>query len=87
MELLGSNRMKKILIVAAAAGLMSLAACSGAETANEAAAENLAEVIEEGADNLEDMADNATNETAEAALENAADNLHEAADNVEANAH
>lgn len=71
--------MKKVLIVAAATGLMSLAACESTPAANNTA-ENVAEALEESADNLELAADNATNEVAEDALENAADNLEEAAD-------
>lgn len=73
--------MKKILIVAAATGLMSLAACGGNTAANNTA-ENVAAGLEAEADNMEMLADNATNDVAEAALENAADNLEAAADNV-----
>ena len=71
--------MKKILIVAAATGLMSLAACETAPTANNTA-ENVAAGLEADADNMEMVADNATNEVVEDAAENAADNLEEAAD-------
>jgi phosphosulfolactate synthase (CoM biosynthesis protein A) len=80
--LLGSTRMKKIVLVAAAAGLLSLTAC-GSNTPAENAADAQADNLEMMADNMEDMADNATTEASEAALENQADNLHEAADNVE----
>ncbi|WP_294298213.1 hypothetical protein [uncultured Sphingomonas sp.] len=79
--------MKKVLIVAAAAGLMSLAACNSKQAEmNEANAEAVADNIEAQADNLEAMADNATNESTEAMLENAADNMHAKADAAEANA-
>ncbi|MDR6851168.1 outer membrane murein-binding lipoprotein Lpp [Sphingomonas sp. BE123] len=73
--------MKKILIVAAATGLMSLAACNSEPAANNTA-ENVAADLEASADNMEMMADNATNEVAEDALENAADNMEDAAANV-----
>jgi hypothetical protein len=81
--MLGSNRMKKIAFVLAAAGLMSVAACTKSPEA--AAVENNAEMVadnlEMGADNLEAAASN----TADAITENAgnvADNLNAAADNV-----
>ena len=77
--------MKKILIVAAATGLMSLAACESAPVTNNTA-ENVAEALEESADNPEMMADNATNEVVEEQLENAADVTEERADEVGANA-
>lgn len=77
--------MKKVLIVAAATGLMSLAACETAPVTNNTA-ENVAEALEESADNMEMMADNATNEVAEDALETEADNLQDRADEVAANA-
>ena len=73
--------MKKVLIVAAATGLMSLAACGGTPAANNTA-ENVAEALENTADVLEAEADNVTNGVAEAALENAADTLDNAAANV-----
>jgi len=73
--------MKKILIVAAATGLMSLAACDNTPAANNTA-ENVAAALEETADNLEAAADNATNEVVEGVLENAADAADAAADNV-----
>ncbi len=73
--------MKKILLVAAATGLMSVAACTPTPAANNTA-ENVAEALEDSADNLELAADNATNEVAEAALENAADTLDNAAANI-----
>lgn len=76
--------MKKILIVAATAGLMSLAACNGGETNNtvEAAIEN----HEANAAMYDEMADNATNESTEAMFENAADAQENAADVLEDNA-
>ncbi|PKP91846.1 MAG: hypothetical protein CVT77_10875 [Alphaproteobacteria bacterium HGW-Alphaproteobacteria-16] len=73
--------MKKVLIVAAATGLMALAACTSEPAANNTA-ENVAEALEADADNMEMMADNATNEVVEAALENQADALDAAADNI-----
>ncbi|MBA4762249.1 hypothetical protein [Sphingomonas sp.] len=72
--------MKKILIVAAATGLMSLAACNTPAANN--TAENVAAGMEAEADNMEMVADNATNEVVEDAAENAADNMEAAADNV-----
>ena len=73
--------MKKIVFVAAAAGLMSLAACNQ-ETPTENAGDAMAANLEAQADNMEAMADNATTESSEAMLENQADNLEEAADNA-----
>jgi hypothetical protein len=72
--------MKKVLIVAAATGLMSLAACGGTPAANNTA-ENTIEALENGAELLENEAAGATNE-AGAILENAADGLENAAANV-----
>jgi hypothetical protein len=77
--------MKKILIVAATAGLMSLAACGG-ETTN-TVAENVAESHEANAAMYEEAADNTTNAIAENVLENAAEVEENAADAAEANAH
>jgi len=76
--------MKKILIVAATAGLMSLAACGG-ETTN-TAAENMIESHEANAAIYEEAADNAANAAVENILENAADVEENAADAVEGNA-
>lgn len=73
--------MKKVLIVAAATGLMSLAACNGGTSAANNTAENVAESLENGADLLEAEAANSTNE-AGAILENAADTLDNAAANI-----
>ena len=76
--------MKKIAFAFAAAGLLSVAACSQSPEA--AAVENnadmLADNLEMQADNMEDMADNATTDNAATAMENSADNLETAADNV-----
>jgi len=79
-----SDRMKKILIVAAAAGLASLAACNSTPT--NTTAENVAESHEANATAYDAMADNSTNATAEAVLENAADVEENKADAAEANA-
>jgi rubrerythrin len=77
--------MKKILIVAATAGLMSLAACGG-ETTN-TAVENAVESHEANAAMYEEAADNTVNAVAENVLENAAAVEENAADALEANAH
>lgn len=77
--------MKKILIVAATAGLMSLAACNGGNTTN-TTAENVAESQEANAAFYEDSADNATNAVAENVFENAADAADNAADVAHDNA-
>lgn len=77
--------MKKILIVAATAGLMSLAACSGGTT--NTTAENVAESHEANAAIYDDAADNTSNVVAEAVLENAADVEENKADAAMANAH
>ncbi|WHU03601.1 MULTISPECIES: hypothetical protein [unclassified Sphingomonas] len=77
--------MKKILIVAATAGLMSLAACGGATT--NTTAENVAADAAANAAAYEAAADNTTNAAAEAVLENAANVEENKADAAEANAH
>ncbi|UYY59066.1 hypothetical protein [Sphingomonas sp. S2-65] len=76
--------MKKLLIVAATAGLMSLAACNGGteNTATEAAIDN----HEANAAIYEDAADNTANAAVENVLENAADVEENKADALEANA-
>jgi hypothetical protein len=82
--MLGSIRMKKIAFVLAAAGLMSLAACTKptpAENNTAAIGDNLEAV----ADNIDEVADNTSNAVAADALENAADGLHNAADAVTSN--
>ncbi|AJP71470.1 hypothetical protein [Sphingomonas hengshuiensis] len=76
--------MKKILIVAATAGLMSLAACGG-ETTN-TVAENVAASEEANAAIYDAAGDNATNEVVETALENAEAVAENNADVAEANA-
>lgn len=70
--------MKKVLIVAAATGLMSLAACGGTPAANNTV-ENVAESLENGADLLAADGANAANEVG-AILDNASETL----DNVAA---
>jgi hypothetical protein len=76
--------MKKVLIVAAAAGLMSLAACNTTPTtSNELNAETAADNFAMQADNLEAAADNATTEAGAAILENAAGNADAAAANAQ----
>ena len=72
--------MKKIALVAVAAGLMSVAACN--RTPTEQAADNVSDNMEVQADNLEDMADNTTGADA-AALSNASENVEDQADAVE----
>lgn len=76
--------MKKAVFVLAAAGLMSLAACSK-QTPTENAADATANALDNAGENLEDLADNTSNDATAAALDNAADNLHSAADKVESN--
>jgi hypothetical protein len=67
----GYITMKKMFVLAAAAGLVSLAACNS--TPREQAADNIEANSEAVADNLEDAADNATTPAGEAMLENTAD--------------
>jgi hypothetical protein len=71
------------LVIAAAAGLLALAACQKSPQAEavENAGENAAASIDNQADALSAAADNATDATA-ATLDNQAANLHSAADNV-----
>ena len=82
--MLGSNRMKKIAFVLAAAGLMSVAACTKSPEA--AAVENNADMVADNmemtADNMDAIADNTSNAVAADVLENVADNMNAAADNV-----
>lgn len=63
--------MKKIVLLAAASGLLSLTACNSSP--REQVADNIEANSEAVADNLEDAADNTNNASAEAALENTAD--------------
>ena len=72
--------MKKIALVAIAAGLMSVAACN--KTPTQAAADNVSDNMEAEADNLGAMADNATGAEA-AAISNASENMEDQADAVE----
>jgi hypothetical protein len=79
---LGAIVMKKVLIVAAAAGLVSLAACTGAT--NNTAAENAVESHEANAEAYDAAADNAATPAEANALENAEaaeENAAEAAEN------
>lgn len=80
--MLGSIRMKKFAFVLAAAGLMSVAACSKPETPAENNADVVADNLQSAADNLDAVADNTSNAVAAGALANAADNLNATADNV-----
>lgn len=83
--MLGSNRMKKIAFVLAAAGLMSVAACNDKTPAADnviANAELVSDNLTATADNLVAVADNTTNGAAAAAIGNAADQLNAAASNV-----
>jgi hypothetical protein len=73
--------MKKIALVLAAAGLVSVAACN--RTPTEAAADNLSDNLEMQADNLEAAADNTSNAAEAAALTNASENVENQADAVE----
>lgn len=77
--------MKKILIVAAAAGLASLAACN--TTPTNTTAENVAEQHEANAAMYDAAADNTSNSTAEAVLENKEAVSENLADAASANAH
>jgi hypothetical protein len=67
--------MKKVVFVLAAAGLMSLAACSK-QTPAENAADATANAYDNVGENLEDVSEN---------VAAAADNAHDMADAVEAN--
>ncbi|WP_114227437.1 MULTISPECIES: hypothetical protein [Sphingomonas] len=67
--------MKTLSALAVAAGLLSLAACNN--TPQEKTADNIEANAEARADNLEDMADNATTENREDALNNKADMVRE----------
>lgn len=76
--------MKKLVLVAAAAGLMSLAACN--KTPEAAAIENNADMVADNidmtADNVADMSNTTMNPGAEDNAEATAENLHDTADNV-----
>ncbi|MHA3840028.1 hypothetical protein ACX0GZ_02230 [Sphingomonas aestuarii] len=71
--------MKKIVFAAAAAGLMSLAACNNAAVEENAVVQNL----EDTADNYDAMADMTSNEVASDMYENMADNAEAMAENDE----
>ena len=72
--------MKFLIQSAAAAGLLTLAACGG-NTPAENAAENIREATENQADILDAQASNATNEVVESGLENRAEAVREAGEN------
>lgn len=76
--------MKKFALVLAAAGLMSLAACTK-PTPAENNAEAVADTLDNAADNIEAIADNTSNAVAADAIDNAAEGLHNTADAVTAN--
>ncbi|RYG30025.1 hypothetical protein EON81_25660 [bacterium] len=63
--------MKKVLVLTAALGLATLAACNTAP--QEQAADNIEASSEAMADNLEDAADNASTDATSDGLENKAD--------------
>jgi hypothetical protein len=79
--MLGSIYMKKFAVVLAAVGLMSVAACN--RTPTEAAADNVSDNLEAQADNLQDLADNASTDAQAAALTNASENAEDQSDAVE----
>jgi hypothetical protein len=81
---IGSTNMKKILIVAAAAGLMSLAACEGGTTNT---AENAGAAAEANASIYDEGATNDANAVAENVLDNATVVEGNVADAAPANAH
>ncbi|WP_241213523.1 hypothetical protein [Sphingomonas sp. ABOLE] len=64
-------KMKKILVLGAAAGLIALSACNN--TPREQAADNIEANAEARADNIDAMASNATTDAAEDNLQNQAD--------------
>jgi hypothetical protein len=68
--------MKIAAAVALALGVSALAACN--QSPQEEAADNIEANAEMTADNMEEMADNATTESAEDSLENQADATREA---------
>ena len=71
--------MKRVLVLAAAAGLISLAGCNSSP--REQAADNIEANAEVVADNMEDMADGMSNEAAEDAMENRADAVRDTGQN------
>ena len=83
-NILGAARMKKLSFVLAAAGLMSLAACSKTETPAENVTDNAVDALENAADALDSSADNALDTAANAvdAAANAVDAASDAAANT-----
>lgn len=80
-----AEAMKKIALIAAATSLMALAACSPKTPAQQNVidtGDNAAAALDNTAENLDAMSDNATNTMVEKKLENAADNAHASADNA-----
>lgn len=75
--------MKKIALVLAAVGLVSVAACN--RTPTEAAADNVSDNLEVQADNLQAAADETSNAAEAAALTNASENIENQADAIENN--
>lgn len=71
--------MKKVLIIGAAFGLASLAACN--TSPREQAADNIEANSEAMADNMEDMADNMANPAVADAMENQADAMRDTGQN------
>lgn len=71
--------MKKLVMLALAGGLASLAACN--TSPREQAADNVEANAEATADNLEDAADNAGTDAGAAALENQADAVRATGEN------
>lgn len=73
--------MKTILKAAMGAGLLALAACGG--QGDDALGDNIADAADAQADELDAMADNATNEIVEENLEDQADAVREAGEERE----
>lgn len=71
--------MKKTFVLGLAAGLISLSACNSSP--QEQAADNIEANTEAVADNLEDMADNASTDAGTAALENRAEAVRDIGQN------
>lgn len=73
--------MRRIVMPALAAGLLSLAACGG--QGDDSLGDNAADAAEAQADVLEDMADNAVNSSEAESLEAQADALEESGERRE----